>query len=177
MKNEAIFDAMYARRSIRKFTDQAVSDEQIEAMLKAAMAAPSATNTQAWRFLVIRDADILAKIRKELPFGKMMAPLAISVCADMSIFKRPIVDRFWVQDCSAATENILLAAVGLGLGTVWCGVHPIPIIEKRIHKVLGLPANVKALNIIFIGYPAEEKEARTQYDAKKVFRDHYGEIW
>ena len=94
MKNEAIFDAMYARRSIRKFTDQAVSDEQIEAMLKAAMAAPSATNTQAWRFLVIRDADILAKIRKELPFGKMMAPLAISVCADMSIFKRPIVDRF-----------------------------------------------------------------------------------
>ncbi len=177
MENKAIFDAIYARRSVRKFTEQPVSDEQVEHLLKAAMAAPTATNTQPWRFVVVRDADILDKIRKEMPFGKMNAPCVISVCADMSIFKRPIVDRFWVQDCSAATENILLAAVGLGLGTVWCGVHPIEMIEKRIHQVLGLPANVKALNIIFVGYPAEEKDARTQYDAKKVFRDQFGEGW
>ena len=171
MNKNAIFEAMYARRSIRKFTDEPVDDVQIEEMLKAAMAAPSATNTQAWRFLVVQDAAKLDSIRKILPFGKINAPLAISVCADMSIFKRPVVSRFWVQDCSAATQNILLAAVGLGLGAVWCGVHPIPVIEPRIHKLLGLPANVKALNIIFIGHPAEEKEARTQYDAKKVFRD------
>ncbi|HHV06134.1 MAG TPA: nitroreductase family protein [Anaerolineaceae bacterium] len=177
MKNEAIIDAIYARRSIRKFTDEAVSDEHIDILLKAAMAAPSATNAQPWRFVVTRDPKRLAAIRKEMPAGKINAPLAILVCADLTIFKRPITERFWTQDCSAATQNILLAAVGLGLGTVWCGVHPVPLIEKRMEKLLDLPANVKVLNVIYIGHPAEEKEARTQYDANKVFKDRYGEPW
>jgi len=177
MEKEAILDAIYARRSIRKFTDEAVSDEQIETLLKAAMAAPSATNAQPWRFVVTRDPERLAAIRKEMPAGKINAPLAILVCADLSIFKRLVTERFWTQDCSAATQNILLAAVGLGLGAVWCGVHPVPLIEKRIEKLLGLPMNVKVLNVIFIGHPAEEKEARTQYDVSKVYKDRYGEPW
>ena len=177
MENNAIFDAIYARRSIRKFTDEAVSDKQIETLLKAAMAAPSATNAQPWRFVVTRDPERLAAIRKEMPAGKINAPLAILVCADLSIFKRLVTERFWTQDCSAATQNILLAAVGLGLGAVWCGVHPVPLIEKRIEKLLGLPVNVKVLNVIFIGHPAEEKEARTQYDVSKVYKDRYGEPW
>jgi nitroreductase len=177
MKNEAILDAIYARRSIRKFTEESVSDEQIETLLKAAMAAPSATNAQPWRFVVTRDPERLAAIRKEMPLAKINAPLAILVCADLSIFKRPIVERFWTQDCSAATQNILLAAVGLGLGAVWCGVHPVPLIEKRIEKLLDLPVNVKVLNVIFIGHPAEEKEARSQYDSQKVYKDRYGEPW
>lgn len=177
MKNEAILDAIYARRSIRKFTEESVSDEQIETLLKAAMAAPSATNAQPWRFVVTRDPERLATIRKEMPLAKINAPLAILVCADLSIFKRPIVERFWTQDCSAATQNILLAAVGLGLGAVWCGVHPVPLIEKRIEKLLDLPVNVKVLNVIFIGHPAEEKEARSQYDSQKVYKDRYGEPW
>jgi nitroreductase len=177
MKNEAILDAIYARRSIRKFTEESVSDEQIETLLKAAMAAPSATNAQPWRFVVTRDPERLAAIRKEMPLAKINAPLAILVCADLSIFKRPIVERFWTQDCSAATQNILLAAVGLGLGAVWCGVHPVPLIEKRIEKLLDLPVNVKVLNVIFIGHPAEEKEARSQYNSQKVYKDRYGEPW
>lgn len=177
MKNEAILDTIYARRSIRKFTEESVSDEQIETLLKAAMAAPSATNAQPWRFVVTRDPERLAAIRKEMPLAKINAPLAILVCADLSIFKRPIVERFWTQDCSAATQNILLAAVGLGLGAVWCGVHPVPLIEKRIEKLLDLPVNVKVLNVIFIGHPAEEKEARSQYDSQKVYKDRYGEPW
>lgn len=177
MEKEAILDAIYARRSIRKFTDEAVSDEQIETLLKAAMAAPSATNAQPWRFVVTRDPERLAAIRKEMPLAKINAPLAILVCADLSIFKRPIVERFWTQDCSAATQNILLAAVGLGLGAVWCGVHPVPLIEKRIEKLLDLPVNVKVLNVIFIGHPAEEKEARSQYNSQKVYKDRYGEPW
>ncbi len=177
MKNEAILDAIYARRSIRKFTEESVSDEQIETLLKAAMAAPSATNAQPWRFVVTRDPERLAAIRKEMPLAKINAPLAILVCADLSIFKRPIVERIWTQDCSAATQNILLAAVGLGLGAVWCGVHPVPLIEKRIEKLLDLPVNVKVLNVIFIGHPAEEKEARSQYDSQKVYKDRYGEPW
>lgn len=177
MKNEAILEAIYARRSIRKFTDEAVSDEQIETLLKAAMAAPSATNAQPWRFVVTRDPERLAAIRKEMPLGKIEAPLAIFVCADLSIFKRPVIERFWTQDCSAATQNILLAAVALGLGAVWCGVHPVPLVEKRMEKLLNLPANTKVLNVVFIGHPAEAKEARTQYDPRKVFKDHYGEPW
>ncbi len=177
MKNEAILDAIYARRSIRKFTEESVSDEQIETLLKAAMAAPSATNAQPWRFVVTRDPERLAAIRKEMPLAKINAPLAILVCADLSIFKRPIVERFWTQDCSVASQNILLAAVGLGLGAVWCGVHPVPLIEKRIEKLLDLPVNVKVLNVIFIGHPAEEKEARSQYNSQKVYKDRYGEPW
>jgi len=177
MEKEAILDAIYARRSIRKFTDEAVSDEQIETLLKAAMAAPSATNAQPWRFVVTRDPERLAAIRKEMPAGKIHAPLAILVCADLSIFKRLVTERFWTQDCSAATQNILLAAVGLGLGAVWCGVHPVPLIEKRIENLLDLPVNVKVLNVIFIGHPAEEKEARSQYNSQKVYKDRYGEPW
>lgn len=177
MEKEAILDAIYARRSIRKFTDEAVSDKQIETLLKAAMAAPSATNAQPWRFVVTRDPERLAAIRREMPAGKINAPLAILVCADLSIFKRLVTERFWIQDCSAATQNILLAAVGLGLGAVWCGVHPVPLIEKRIENLLDLPMNVKVLNVIYIGHPAEEKEARTQYDASKVYKDRYGEPW
>ncbi|NLZ26580.1 MAG: nitroreductase family protein [Chloroflexi bacterium] len=177
MKNEAILDTIYARRSIRKFTEESVSDEQIETLLKAAMAAPSATNAQPWRFVVTRDPERLAAIRKEMPLAKINAPLAILVCADLSIFKRPIVERFWTQDCSVASQNILLAAVGLGLGAVWCGVHPVPLIEKRIEKLLDLPVNVKVLNVIFIGHPAEEKEARSQYNSQKVYKDRYGEPW
>lgn len=92
--------------------------------MKAAMAAPSATNAQPWRFVVTRDPVRLAAIRKEMPAGKINAPLAILVCADLTIFKRPITERFWTQDCSAATQNILLAAVargGAGYGVVWGG--------------------------------------------------------
>ncbi|MDY6846537.1 MAG: nitroreductase family protein, partial [Chloroflexota bacterium] len=80
---------------------------------------------------------------------------------------------FWVQDCSAATENILLAAVALGLGTVWLGVHPIHNFKKRISAILGLPKNVDPLNIIYVGYPAEEKKPRTQYDPKRVHWEKY----
>lgn len=177
MKNDAIFDAIYARRSIRKFKDELLGDEVVEQLLKAAMAAPSATNAQPWRFVVIRDPERLMALRKEMPFGKMNAPCAICVCADLSIFKRPVIDRFWTQDCSAATQNILLAAVGLGLGAVWCGVHPVPLVEKNIHRLLDLPQTAKVLNVIYIGYPDEEKEPRSQYDVSKVFRDKYGEKW
>jgi len=89
------------------------------------------------------------------------------VCGNTSRLKNPI-SSFWVQDCSAATENILLAAVTLGLGAVWLGVHPIHNFKKRVAKVLGLPGHIEPLNVIYVGYPAEEKPARTQYDPKRV---------
>lgn len=164
---------IYRRRSIRKFTDQPIEPEKITELLKAAMAAPTAMNTQPWQFVVVTEEELLKKIRNTLVFGKMNAPLAIVVCGNMGVFNKRLTGKFWVQDCSAATQNILLAASALGLGSVWCGVHPIHTFEHRISQVLSLPAEVTPLNVIYIGYPAEEKPARTQYDPAKVSWNGY----
>ncbi len=168
-----ILSLILQRRSIRKYLDQPIEEEKIEQLLKAAMAAPSAMNRQPWEFVVIRDQEILEKIHKTLTFGIMQAPLAIVVCGNLSGIGKKLTNSFWVQDCSAATQNILLAATGLGLGSVWCGVHPIYTYEKNISTFLGLPEGIKPLNVIFIGYPAEKKEARTQYNPDCVHYDRY----
>ncbi|QRN83373.1 nitroreductase family protein [Chloroflexota bacterium] len=161
-------ETIFARRSIRKYQDKPVEQEKLELLLQAAMAAPSADNTKPWEFIVITDPEAMEKIRSVMLFGKYNAPAAIMVCGNTSVFKNPIGIRFWVQDCSAATENILLAAVELGLGTVWLGVHPIHNFEKRLAKAFDLPDYVKPLNVIYVGYPDQEKAARTQYDPKRV---------
>lgn len=147
--------------------------EKIELLLKAAMAAPSAMNSKPWEFVVVTDSDVLEKIRSALMFGKFNAPAAIAVCGNTSLLKRPMASKFWVQDCSAATQNILLAAIGLGLGTVWCGVHPVHVFTKRISEILALPAYVIPLNIVYLGYPAEEKNPRTQFDQSRVHWDRF----
>jgi nitroreductase len=166
-------ETIYARRSIRQYQDKTVEKDKLETLLKAAMAAPSAMNIKPWEFVVVTDSKILAEIRSSLMFGKHNAPAAIVVCGNTSFFKHPMASRFWVQDCSAATENILLAAVELGLGTVWLGVHPIHNYKKRISKILSLPDNVIPLNVIYVGYPAEEKTPRTQYNPERVHWQKY----
>lgn len=169
----SIIDTIYARRSIRQYQAKPVEKEKLTTLLKAAMAAPSAMNIKPWEFVVVTDTEMMDSIRASLMFGKHNAPAAIVVCGNTSFFKHPMASKFWVQDCSAATENILLAAVALGLGTVWLGVHPIHNFKKRISAILGLPKNVDPLNIIYVGYPAEEKKPRTQYDPKRVHWEKY----
>ncbi len=137
------------------------------------MAAPSAMNNKPWEFIVITQPEGMAKIRSVLIFGRYVAPAAIIVCGNTSFIRRPVVNNFWVQDCSAATENILLAAVELGLGTVWVGVHPIHNFSKQISKILALPQSVQPLNVIYVGYPDEEKPPRTQYDPRRVHWEVY----
>ena len=166
-------ETIYARRSIRQYQERPVEKEQLETLLKAAMAAPSAMNIKPWEFVVVTNPDTMDNIRSSLMFGKHNAPAAIVVCGNTSFFKHPMASKFWVQDCSAATENILLAAVELGLGTVWLGVHPIHNFKKRISKILSLPENLTPLNVIYVGYPAEEKKARTQYDPGRVHWETY----
>jgi nitroreductase len=161
-------DVILARRSIRKYTDQPVSKELLETLVKAAMAAPSAMNAQPWEFVVVTDPKTLTSLRGSLIFAKMNAPAAICVLGSERMQKNKTGSRFWVQDCSAATENILLAATALGLGSVWVGVHPVTIFKRAIAKVLNLPDGVTPLNLIFVGYPAETKEPRTQYEAQRV---------
>jgi nitroreductase len=168
-----IIETIFARRSIRRFQSTPIEKEKIETLLKAAMAAPSAMNKQPWEFVVVTNPEILKEIRASLMFGKFVAPLAIVVCGNTSIFKNPTKADFWVQDCSAATQNILLTAVELELGTVWLGVHPIHNFSKKISRVLDLPDHIKPLNVIYVGYPAEEKPSRTQYDPEKVHWETY----
>jgi len=166
-------EAILARRSIRRYLDKEVEKEKLNLLLEAAMAAPTAMNIKPWEFVVITEPENLSKIRSVSPLGKYSAPAAIVVCGNTSFFKHPMVSRFWVQDACAATQNILLAAVELGLGTVWVGVHPIKIFTDRISKILNLPNQVVPLNIIFIGYPAEEKPARTQFNSDRVHWEMY----
>lgn len=168
-----ILNQIMARRSIRKYQDKPVEREKIDQLLQAAMAAPSAMNIKPWEFVVITNPDLMDEFRSALMFGKHNAPMAIAVCGNTSLFKHPMASKYWVQDCSAATENILLAAVGLGLGTVWLGVHPIHNFSKRVAKILNLPDHVKPLNVIYVGYPAEQKPARTQYDPERVHWESY----
>ena len=159
--------SIFARRSIRKYTSQVVPEEVMENLLRAAMAAPSAGNEQPWHFIVIRDRDILDSIPKFHPFAQMLKETnqAIAVCGDLSLQK---YDGFWVQDCSAATENILLMAQELGLGAVWLGIYPIEDRVKATKELLGLPENVIPLAIISLGYPAENKAPADRFNPSRV---------
>ena len=170
-------DFIFCRRSIRRFTEEKVSDYHIKLLLEAAMAAPTAMNTQPWHFVVIDDTAKLADLRKILPFGKMEVPLASSICGNLGSVKKLVSEHFWVQDCSAATENLLLAANALGLGAVWCGVHPINRLESSMKAILNLPETVIPLNVVYIGHPAEEKPARTQYERSKISHNLFENRW
>lgn len=161
--------AILSRRSIRRYTDRQVSDEIVKQLLESAMSAPSAGNEQPWHFVVIRDRQILNEIPKIHPYSGMLkeAPLAILVCGDESLQK---YKGYWVQDCSAATENLLIAVNALGLGGVWLGVYPIEDRVIGIRKLLGMPENVIPFSLISIGYPAEQKPPANRYDESRI---HY----
>eukprot|EP00831_Metopus_contortus_P033991 TRINITY_DN27170_c0_g1_i2.p1 TRINITY_DN27170_c0_g1~~TRINITY_DN27170_c0_g1_i2.p1 ORF type:complete len:216 (-),score=13.54 TRINITY_DN27170_c0_g1_i2:166-813(-) len=140
-------NAILNRKSIRKFKDVKVSDKIVEELLRAAMQAPSAGNEQPWEFIVLRNKEIMTKITEVHPYSKMLlnTDVAIIVCGDQSKEK---FKGYWVQDCSAATENILLAAEEKGLGAVWLGVHPIDDRITGLKKLLDLPDGVIPLSII-----------------------------
>jgi nitroreductase len=163
--SQELIQTIFSRRSIRSYTAQPVEGEQVTTLLKAAMAAPSASNLKPWHFVVVTKRETLDSLAEVHPFGKMLfqAPLAIAVCGDSAISA-----QYWVQDCSAATENLLLAATALGLGSVWLGVYPKEERVKVVRDILGIPESVIPLNLISIGYPDEFKEPRTQYDATRV---------
>ena len=172
--NNPTLEAIFHRRSIRKYTDDPVEPEKLALLLKAAMAAPSAMNCKPWEFVVITDPEELSQFRKRLIFGNRNAPAAIVVCGNPSLSINPAARLFWVQDCSLAGENILIAAAGMGLGTVWIGVHPVASFVRVVREIIGLPRHITPLGLIYVGYPAEEKPARTQYDEKRVHWQKYG---
>ena len=163
-------EVLLKRRSIRKFTEEPVSEEMIEELLHAAMSGPSACNKKPWEFYVITNEEKLEALKNASKFTKFTSPLAIVVCGNL-LHALPLkMAEYWIQDCSAATENILLRVTDLGLGAVWCGIHPQKNAEERVRKMLNIPKTQIPLNVIFIGHPAQEQEARDQYEEARV---HY----
>ena len=155
---------IFDRRSIRRYTGEPVTADETLSLLEAGMAAPSASNQKPWHLVSVADKGTLVALADMHPYGKMLsqAGLAIAVCGDPAVSP-----HYWVQDCSAVTENILLAATALGLGAVWLGCHPRAEREAAVRSVLGIPAEIGVLSLISIGRPAEQPPARTQYDAQK----------
>ncbi len=158
-------EAIYKRRSVRKYKDIDVKDEDIDLLLQYAMAGPSAHNKKPWFFCVIKNDKIKEQIRSLTRFSNIKAPVYIVVCGDET---RSMGNEFWVQDVSAAIENILLGATSLGLGTCWLGVYPLKMPTKSIKLIIEAPQNIIPLGIIALGYPDESPEPRTQYDTTRV---------
>ena len=165
-------EAIFSRRSIRKYTEQPIGDEVIEQLIKAGMAAPSAHNEQPWHFIVIRDRSLLDEIPNIHPYAQMLkeAPAAVAVCADPALEKNKGLG-YWILDCSAATENILLAAHALGLGACWLGFHPRPERKEALRKLLKLPEHIEPFCVIALGYPAEQKGAADRYKQGRIHND------
>ncbi len=160
-------EILYKRRSIRAYDDQPLTKGQIEELLRAAMAAPSAKNGQPWEFVVLTERDVLIEISKRHPH----AAFAAECSAAIVVFGDPSHIHL-EQDLAAATENLLIAAAGMGLGTCWCGMR-----EERqppIKELCGLPEEKFIVSLVTVGYPKEEKPPRTNYDGSKVHWGKYG---
>lgn len=161
MSDLSIIDSIFSRTSVRRFTGKPVEASQLDMMLRAAMAAPTSMNFQPWHFIVVDDALLIDELSKQLPYAKMLkeAGLGIVVCGDISLYDKVNVmtgednTLYWVQDCSAATENLLLAAHSIGLGAVWTGIYPLESRVTLLRKLLKLPDNLVPLNIIVVGHP------------------------
>jgi nitroreductase len=160
-------DAIFTRRSIRKYLPDPVSRDMIENLLRAGMSAPSAGDEQPWHFIIIDRRDLLERISEMHPYARMLkgAPAALLICADPNA---PKFKDFWVQDCSAASENMLLAAHDQGLGAVWIGVYPAEKLVTGIRELLNIPEHMIPFSAIAIGYPAEEKSGRSRYEVSRV---------
>jgi nitroreductase len=167
-------DDLFARRSVRSYTTEPVTDDQVHTLLQAAMAAPSAGNRKPWHFVVVRDLQVLAALAEHHPYAKMLpsAPVCFVPCGEPGL-GYPGASDFWIQDLAAACENLLLAATGLGLGGVWCGVYPVQERVRDARRVLGIPENVTPFCFMPVGHPDERRERRTQYDADRVHHDHW----
>ncbi len=167
MEPEHVLDFICRRRSVRRFQKKTIPEETLILLLKAAMAAPSGNNAQPWEFVVVRDPKIKQDLSRVHTWVYMVAdaPAAIVVMGEQG-------SEWWADDCAAATENLLLAAANLGLGTVWCGIKEHD--AKTVRKVLGAPERLGVLCIIAVGYPAESPSPHTKYRKGKVHWDRFG---
>lgn len=165
-------ETILGRRSVRRYEDKPVADDVIDKLLRSAMAAPSAGNEQPWHFIVVRSSEKRNAVAQVHPYAQMVkqASLAIVVCGDPRLQK---YEGFWVQDCAAAVENLLLAANALGLGSVWCGVHPASEREAALKDIFGIPLEIIPFAVVAVGYPAEQPASVNRYKQERV----HDETW
>lgn len=169
---------IFKRRSVRKYTDAKISDEQVKQLIKAGMAAPSAKNSQEWVFIVIRDKAIFEAFLGVHPnaFALKTADVAILVCADLSKEKEP-GQGWWIQDCAAAVQNMLLEATDMGLGSLWMGVHPKEDRLTCMKEVCKLPEHIEPLGLVSVGEPTKDYEPIDRYMEDRVFFNTYLTPW
>lgn len=174
-EQNSTLETIFKRKSVRRYTNRAVSKEQLTLLVKAGMAAPSAVDKRPWVFVAITDRAMLDKLADMLPHAKMLkqSTAAIVVCGDMNRALEGDAKSYWIQDCSAATENILLAAESIGLGAVWTGVHPSKDREKVVTDALGLPNNILPLNVIAIGYPLGNEQPKDKWNEQLLHWDKW----
>ncbi len=167
-----LLEAIYSRRSIRQYQDRPVSEEAVSTLLGAAMMAPSAGNVQPWQFIVVTDPAKMDQVKDVHPYVGMAAgaPLGILVCGDLSLEKFP---GFWVQDCSAAMQNLLLAAHDMGLGAVWTGIHPVEERAARFRAIFKLPNHIVPLGLAVIGWPVKPGRRKERYKPERVHRNSW----
>lgn len=169
MENQAIQNIM-TRVSVREFTGEKISEAQVDTLLRAAMAAPSAINKQPWAFIVVDDDALIAKLGEALPYSRCSNHPAVAIipCGDLSKAIEGDMGAFWINDVSAATENLLLAAHAMGLGAVWTGLHPDMNRAKMVQELLGLPEHIIPLCVVPVGVPAEQPAVKDKYKQENI---------
>ncbi len=168
---QAVLDNIFARKSVRTYTDQPVSAEQIETLMRAAMAAPSGMNVQPWRFVVVSDQTVKEQIAgRNAMIAK--APVAIVVCGQ-TMLREDTPNGNWTADCAAATENLLLAAEAIGLGAVWTAAYPYEDRMNGIIDALGLPDDVKPYCVVPVGYPGGDEQPKDKWKPENIHYDRW----
>lgn len=181
MKQNEVINNILTRVSNRRFTDEPVSEELIETLLHAGMAAPSAMDYDPWHFVIVQDVELKRELKASLPYVKMMNDnsTGIVVCGDITLYERISKIEgedntlYWVQDCSAASQNILLAAHSLGLAAVWTGIFPLQSRIDKLQRLLALPKHIVPLNLIIVGHPAAVATPKNKWDESKVHHEKY----
>ena len=165
-------EAILTRRSVREYDKKPLLDQDVKELLEAAMSAPSAGNEQPWHFVIIDDPEILGKVPTFHNHAKMLkdASIALLVCCDLNLDQ---YNGMWIQDCSAATQNILLAVRAKGLGAVWLGIFPREERTKGMGQLLNIPENVVPFSLISIGYPAEKQNKIDRYNESRIHHNKW----
>ena len=165
-------DVIFQRRSIRSYTSEPVEESLVKRILEAAMAAPSARNEQPWHFIIITERELLDRIPDYHPYAGMLAeaPVAVLVCGDVREEKHP---GMWVQDCAAATQNLLLAAHAKGLGAVWVGIHPREDRIEPLRSLIEMPETVVPFALVPLGFPAETPEQEDRFRPELIHMNRW----
>lgn len=174
MKSD-ILKTIHSRKSVRKYTEKKVNREDLDTLIKAGMAAPTAKNTQPWEFIVITKKETLIKLAEAMENGKMLAQAgaAIIICGNLERALEGDREGYWIHDCAAATENILLAAESLGLGAVWIGLHPVSEREGKVREISSIPQEIIPFSVISIGYPEGDEQPKNKYNSDFIHEEKW----